>query len=71
MEIKEAAGVDVEAAVAEAVASATASPADAARASTKFSIGGHEGYITAGKYEDGSIEIFRPTSPSKARPCAA
>src|SRR5712671_514029 len=25
----------------------------------KFSIGGHEGYITAGKYEDGSIgEIF-------------
>ena len=25
----------------------------------KFSIAGHEGYITAGKYEDGSVgEIF-------------
>ena len=41
---------------------ATRAPADAAERESithKFSIAGHEGYITAGKYEDGSVgEIF-------------
>ena len=34
-------------------------PAERESITHKFSIGGHEGYITAGKYEDGSVgEIF-------------
>lgn len=60
---------DVDKAVAEAIASATAEtkPAPARRRmprerqslTHKFSLGGHEGYITAGLYEDGSVgEIF-------------
>ena len=62
-EIKEAAGVDVEAAVAEALAKAPPRrrrmPRERESITHKFSIGGHEGYITAGKYEDGSVgEIF-------------
>ncbi len=37
----------------------------------KFSIAGHEGYITAGMYEDGSVgEIFLTESARRARPCA-
>ncbi|ADB53831.1 vitamin B12-dependent ribonucleotide reductase [Conexibacter woesei] len=60
---------DVDKAVAEAIATATAEtkPAPARRRmprerqslTHKFSLGGHEGYITAGLYEDGSVgEIF-------------
>jgi ribonucleoside-diphosphate reductase alpha chain len=57
----------VEARVAEAVAAATAKvgparkrmPRERQSITHKFSIGGHEGYITAGMYEDGSVgEIF-------------
>jgi len=57
----------VEEAVSEAVAKAKASAGPARRRmprerqsiTHKFSIGGHEGYITAGQYEDGTIgEIF-------------
>ncbi len=57
----------VDARVAEAVATATANtgparkrmPRERQSITHKFSIGGHEGYITAGMYEDGSIgEIF-------------
>jgi ribonucleoside-diphosphate reductase alpha chain len=63
----------VEALVAEAVSSAVAKAAADARPQVarrrmprereslthKFSLGGHEGYITAGKYEDGTVgEIF-------------
>jgi ribonucleoside-diphosphate reductase alpha chain len=57
----------VEARVAEAVAAAKAAvgparkrmPRERQSITHKFSIGGHEGYITAGMYEDGSIgEIF-------------
>jgi ribonucleoside-diphosphate reductase alpha chain len=57
----------VEARVAEAVAAATAAtgparkrmPRERQSITHKFSIGGHEGYITAGMYEDGTIgEIF-------------
>jgi ribonucleoside-diphosphate reductase alpha chain len=62
-EVKEAAGVDVEAAVAEALAQAPPRrrrmPQERQSITHKFSIGGHEGYITAGRYEDGSVgEIF-------------
>ncbi|GAC1486312.1 MAG: vitamin B12-dependent ribonucleotide reductase [Solirubrobacteraceae bacterium] len=54
---------DVEAAVAEALAKAGPKrrrmPRERESITHKFSIGGHEGYITAGKYEDGTIgEIF-------------
>ena len=66
---------EVDALVADAVEAAVAQAAVAARAEAapqrrrmprereslthKFSIGGHEGYITAGRYEDGSVgEIF-------------
>src|SRR5204862_5464163 len=53
-------------AIAEAVATARAEAATRRRMprerqsiTHKFSIGGHEGYITAGKYEDGTVgEIF-------------
>ncbi|MEA2383573.1 MAG: ribonucleoside-diphosphate reductase alpha chain [Solirubrobacteraceae bacterium] len=57
----------VDARVAEAVASATANsgparkrmPRERQSITHKFSIGGHEGYITAGMYEDGTVgEIF-------------
>jgi ribonucleoside-diphosphate reductase alpha chain len=59
--------VDVEAAIQKAVAEAVASvaprrnrmPRERESITHKFSVGGHEGYITAGKYEDGTIgEIF-------------
>ncbi|MFM8561618.1 MAG: vitamin B12-dependent ribonucleotide reductase, partial [Solirubrobacterales bacterium] len=55
----------VDALVAEAVAAAENAPArrrmpkERQSITHKFSIGGHEGYITAGMYEDGSVgEIF-------------
>jgi ribonucleoside-diphosphate reductase alpha chain len=53
----------VEAAVAKALAEAGPQrkrmPRERESLTHKFSIGGHEGYITAGKYEDGSVgEIF-------------
>jgi ribonucleoside-diphosphate reductase alpha chain len=55
--------VDVEKAVAEALAKAGPKrrrmPQERQSITHKFSIGGHEGYITAGMYEDGTIgEIF-------------
>ena len=59
--------VDVDAAVEQAVAKALAEagprrkrmPRERQSITHKFSIGGHEGYITAGMYEDGSVgEIF-------------
>jgi ribonucleoside-diphosphate reductase alpha chain len=58
---------DVDAIVAQAVETALAEvgprrkrmPRERESITHKFSIGGHEGYITAGKYEDGSVgEIF-------------
>jgi ribonucleoside-diphosphate reductase alpha chain len=54
---------DIEKAVAEALAKAPPKrrrmPRERQSITHKFSIGGHEGYITAGKYEDGTIgEIF-------------
>jgi ribonucleoside-diphosphate reductase alpha chain len=61
------ADVDVDAIVEQAVAKALAEagpkrkrmPRERQSITHKFSIGGHEGYITAGMYEDGSIgEIF-------------
>jgi ribonucleoside-diphosphate reductase alpha chain len=63
----EAAGVDVQAEVEKAVTEALAKvgpkrrrmPRERQSITHKFSIGGHEGYITAGMYEDGSVgEIF-------------
>jgi ribonucleoside-diphosphate reductase alpha chain len=55
--------VDVEAAIAEALASAGPKrrrmPRERQSLTHKFSLGGHEGYITAGMYEDGTVgEIF-------------
>jgi ribonucleoside-diphosphate reductase alpha chain len=59
--------VDVDAVVEKAVAKALAEagprrkrmPRERQSITHKFSIGGHEGYITAGMYEDGSVgEIF-------------
>ncbi len=59
--------VDIDALVAQAVTKAVAEagprrkrmPRERQSITHKFSIGGHEGYITAGMYEDGSIgEIF-------------
>jgi ribonucleoside-diphosphate reductase alpha chain len=59
--------VDVEAEIQKAVAEAVASvaprrnrmPRERESITHKFSVGGHEGYITAGKYDDGSVgEIF-------------
>jgi ribonucleoside-diphosphate reductase alpha chain len=55
--------IDVEAAIAEALATAAPRrrrmPRERESITHKFSIGGHEGYITAGKYEDGTVgEIF-------------
>ncbi|MFN2521614.1 MAG: vitamin B12-dependent ribonucleotide reductase, partial [Candidatus Limnocylindria bacterium] len=59
--------IDVEAAIAAAVTSAVAQapprrrrmPQTRESITHKFSIGGHEGYITAGTYEDGTLgEIF-------------
>jgi ribonucleoside-diphosphate reductase alpha chain len=55
--------VDVDAAIAEALAKAGPKrrrmPQERQSITHKFSIGGHEGYITAGMYEDGTIgEIF-------------
>jgi ribonucleoside-diphosphate reductase alpha chain len=61
------AGVDVQAEVEKAVTEALAKvgpkrrrmPRERQSITHKFSIGGHEGYITAGMYEDGSVgEIF-------------
>ncbi|MBV9915978.1 MAG: vitamin B12-dependent ribonucleotide reductase [Solirubrobacterales bacterium] len=54
---------DIETAVAEALAKAPPRrrrmPRERQSITHKFSIGGHEGYITAGMYEDGSVgEIF-------------
>jgi ribonucleoside-diphosphate reductase alpha chain len=54
---------DIDSAVAEALAEAPPKrrrmPRERQSLTHKFSIGGHEGYITAGMYEDGSIgEIF-------------
>jgi ribonucleoside-diphosphate reductase alpha chain len=54
---------DIDKAVAEALAKAPPRrhrmPRERESLTHKFSIGGHEGYITAGKYEDGSVgEIF-------------
>jgi ribonucleoside-diphosphate reductase alpha chain len=58
---------DIDAIVNEAVSKALADagpkrkrmPRERESITHKFSIGGHEGYITAGKYEDGSVgEIF-------------
>ncbi len=63
----ESAGVDVQAEVEKAVTEALAKvgpkrrrmPRERQSITHKFSIGGHEGYITAGMYEDGSVgEIF-------------
>jgi adenosylcobalamin-dependent ribonucleoside-diphosphate reductase len=63
--VKEPADVDaiVEAAVAEALAEVgprrKRMPVERQSITHKFSIAGHEGYITAGMYEDGSVgEIF-------------
>jgi ribonucleoside-diphosphate reductase alpha chain len=62
-----AAPVDVDAIVEQAVSKALAEagprrkrmPRERESITHKFSIGGHEGYITAGKYEDGTVgEIF-------------
>ncbi|MGI8863245.1 MAG: vitamin B12-dependent ribonucleotide reductase [Solirubrobacteraceae bacterium] len=55
--------VDIDKAVADALEKAPPKrrrmPRERQSITHKFSIGGHEGYITAGKYEDGSIgEIF-------------
>ncbi len=59
--------VDVDAQIQKAVAEAIASapprrnrmPRERESITHKFSVGGHEGYITAGKYDDGSVgEIF-------------
>jgi ribonucleoside-diphosphate reductase alpha chain len=57
--------VDVEALIAEALANADAGPKrrrmprERQSLTHKFSLGGHEGYITAGMYEDGTVgEIF-------------
>ena len=54
---------DIEMAVAEALAQAPPKrrrmPRERQSITHKFSIGGHEGYITAGRYDDGSVgEIF-------------
>jgi len=54
---------DVDAAVKEALAKAPPKrrrmPRERQSITHKFSIGGHEGYITAGRYDDGSVgEIF-------------
>jgi ribonucleoside-diphosphate reductase alpha chain len=62
-EVRDTAGVDVDAAVAEALAKAPPQrrrmPRERQSITHKFSIGGHEGYITAGMYDDGTIgEIF-------------
>jgi ribonucleoside-diphosphate reductase alpha chain len=57
--------VDVEALIAQALANAGAGPKrrrmprERQSLTHKFSLGGHEGYITAGMYEDGTVgEIF-------------
>jgi ribonucleoside-diphosphate reductase alpha chain len=68
--------VDVDAIVEAAVSKALAEagprrkrmPRERESLTHKFSIGGHEGYITAGKYEDGSVSS--PTSARRARRCA-
>ena len=67
-DVPAAEAVDVDAVVADAVAQAIAEATGPARRrmprerqsiTHKFSIAGHEGYITAGMYEDGSVgEIF-------------
>jgi ribonucleoside-diphosphate reductase alpha chain len=54
---------DIDKAIAEAIAQAPPRrrrmPRERQSITHKFSIGGHEGYITAGKYEDGTVgEIF-------------
>jgi ribonucleoside-diphosphate reductase alpha chain len=60
---KPAEAVDVEAAIAEALAKAGPKrrrmPRERQSITHKFSLGGHEGYITAGMYDDGTVgEIF-------------
>jgi len=62
-EMRQLSPLDVEQAVAKAVAEVgprrKRMPRERQSITHKFSIGGHEGYITAGMYEDGSIgEIF-------------
>ena len=62
-EVAAIAGVDVDAAVAEALAKAgpmrRRMPRERQSITHKFSIAGHEGYITAGMYDDGTLgEIF-------------
>jgi ribonucleoside-diphosphate reductase alpha chain len=57
------AAIDIEKAVAEALAKAPPKrrrmPRERQSITHKFSIGGHEGYITAGMYDDGTVgEIF-------------
>src|SRR5205085_2356931 len=70
----------IDAAVAEAVAKAKGEvgparkrmPRERQSITHKFSLGGHEGYITAGMYEDGSVgEIFLTDigTASSRRPC--
>ena len=66
---------EIEEAVADALAKAPPKrrkmPRERQSLTHKFSIGGHEGYITAGMYEDGTVgEIFLPISARKARRCA-
>jgi ribonucleoside-diphosphate reductase alpha chain len=60
---KQDAEADIEARIAEAVAKAGPKrhrmPRERNSITHKFSLGGHEGYITAGMYEDGTVgEIF-------------
>jgi ribonucleoside-diphosphate reductase alpha chain len=66
-ETKSTDGGDIDARIAAAVAEAIANsgpqrhrmPRERESLTHKFSIGGHEGYITAGKYDDGTVgEIF-------------
>ncbi len=63
VEVVQAAPIDVEKAIAEALAKAPPKrhrmPRERKSITHKFSLGGHEGYITAGMYEDGTVgEIF-------------
>ena len=65
---------EIQKAVAEALAKAPERrrmPRERQSITHKFSIGGHEGYITAGMYDDGrSARSSSPTSARKARRCA-
>ena len=66
---------EIQKAVAEALAKAPVRrrmPRERQSITHKFSIGGHEGYITAGMYDDGQrrARSSLPTSARKARRCA-